>query len=139
MSQSLFLTKYTSDDNDHLYEDTSDCIETSFISPFLLQEIEKKAPLIEINIFEEKGSNESFKIDCLNNDSIEDLTERLEEIFIRMIEEHGVRKGDDSKFLSPSELQDLITDFRTITNVIYLLSLKSKKYRDDPSILITVG
>ncbi|CAN2041820.1 conserved hypothetical protein [Candidatus Magnetomoraceae bacterium gMMP-15] len=161
MSNYLNLVKYQTDKNEKFYEEGCELIESVFITPALLQEIESYFPLVELDVHEEEGTDEKYKIECFDNKDISNILNNLLEDFFLVLHE-SKKILDSSKnikfkavetsikkpmtYLFPllkknikADLQLSIDRFRTITNVIYIFKLKKDKYENDSSTVLKIG
>ena len=135
MSQYIFLTQFESDSSGVLYEEESSVIESTFIFALLLENIEKQWPLVEKQVYEEKEENENFLIRYIDGSSVKEIIIWLENLFINLLNRSPTDKNNKEnsneltkqEFIEKGELNKLIEQFRTITNLIQLLKLKEEK------------
>ncbi|TVU80994.1 MULTISPECIES: hypothetical protein [Pseudoalteromonas] len=152
MSQSINLVAYQANENGKLYESKTDLIETVFITPSLLSELQKASPLIKKNIFETVGSEDHYSIECFNDSEIEGAIKKLEEVFLSILASDGKKllgqesKKDSNKLallssehIASGDLDDSINRFRTLTNVINVFKLKHNQYSSDASVVLKLG
>lgn len=147
MSKSLNLVKYQTDDGGNIFEEYSELVEYVFISPSLIKEIESTFPLIKRKVFEEKGSEERYEIECFDEKDNLKIYVKLEEIFIIILENEckeilGTSETSKSKsvgHIKKTDIQLSVDRFRTITNVINIFKLKNEKYENDSSAVLKIG
>lgn len=152
MSQSINLVVYEASDDGKLYETNTYLIETAFVTPALLEELQNKFPLIERKVFEVIGSEEHYSIECFNESDIEEAIKRLEEIFLSILKSDGEKLLDKedsqdsgnlpsfhSGHLKSSDIGDSINRFRTLTNIINIFKLKKNQYGSDTSVVLKLG
>lgn len=152
MSLSINLVKYEAANDGKLYETKADLIETAFVTSSLLEELKNQFSLTEKNIFEVLGSEDHYSIDCFNDSDIEAAIRKLEEIFMSILKSdgeklHGEMEADASENLPsrhpehiiPKDIEDSISRFRTLTNLIYVFKLKHNQFRADDSAVLKVG
>jgi hypothetical protein len=152
MSKNINLVIYATDNNEKLYEKSSELIETAFISNDLLKEIEKDWPLIKKSVFELAGSEDHYLIECFDDSKIRDILGKLETLFVILLKNESEKILDLTDIVDSSQLPALPFDhnqtknlemsilrFRTITNVINIFKLKSNKYTNDASAVLKIG
>ncbi|NWO06605.1 MAG: hypothetical protein HLX50_13225 [Alteromonadaceae bacterium] len=152
MSQSINLVAYEASDDGKLYETKTSLIETAFVTPVLLDELQKKFPLIERNVFEVVGSEEYYSIECFNDSDIEEAIKKLEDIFLSILKSDGEKLLDKevsqdsenlpslhSGHIKSSDINDSINRFRTLTNIINIFKLKKNQYGSDTSVVLKLG
>lgn len=147
MSVTLNLVKYKSDDDGNLYEEGYETVDTVFISPALISELENDFPLEEINLYEDEELDNYYSINCLPKDKAGEIYSKLEKLFITVLM-HEAKYYTESKEPSGSKevgsKKDIdiglsVDRLRTITNVIYLVRLKKDKFFDEPSVVLKLG
>ncbi|WOG28429.1 hypothetical protein [Endozoicomonas sp. 8E] len=152
MSLSINLVKYEAANDGKLYETNADLIETAFVTSSLLEELKNQFSLAEKNIFEALGSEDHYSIDCFNDSDVEAAIRKLEEIFLSILKSdgkklHGKMEPDapenlPSKYSDPissEDIEDSISRFRTLTNLINVFKLKHDQFRKDDSAVLKVG
>ncbi len=132
MSTNLTLIKYRLGSNGHPLEDSGEVIASSFISAELFSELVEIAPLATLDIYEEEGSDEYSNTECLHNEKIPEILAFVKAKFINLFEEKksSIFENNDN------ELDDLISKFRSITNLYQLLEIKNIKYMNDVTAII---
>ncbi|ELE6493773.1 MULTISPECIES: hypothetical protein [Enterobacteriaceae] len=152
MSQSINLVAYESASDGRIYETKTELIETAFISTALLKELKKEFPLVERKIYEVLGADEHYSIECFNDADIERILVKLEEMFLSVLKSDSERllgKTDfqddknlpsaQSTYIKSSDISESISRFRTLSNIIYIFSLKNSKYSGDNSVVLKLG
>ena len=147
MSKSLNLVKYQTDENGNIYENGYVLVESVFISPDLMLEIERCFPLVKMRVLEEEGSDDAYEIECFDEKDSLSMAKKLRDLFILVLKNEyeqniGSSNISESKSVDHIEntnLQTSIDRFRTITNVISIIDLKNEKYENDFSAVLKVG
>lgn len=147
MSATLNLVKYKSDDDGNLYEEGYEIVDTVFISPDLISELENDFSLEEVKLYEDGRLGEYYSINCFPIDKTVEIYLKLEKMFITVLmhEAEGCtenKESSGSKEVSSKKEFDIglsVDRFRTITNVIYLVRLKRDKFLDDSSVVLKLG
>ncbi|MGI9281878.1 MAG: hypothetical protein ACR2PX_19930 [Endozoicomonas sp.] len=152
MSLSINLVKYEAANDGKLYETKTDLIETAFVTSSLLGELKSQFSLTERTIFEVLGSEDHYSIECFNDSDIEAAIRKLEEIFLSILKSDGKRLYDNievnnskklpstlSDHISSKDIEDSISRFRTLTNLINVFKLKRNQFSSDDSVVLKVG
>ncbi len=152
MSQNINLVAYEAGNDGKLYETKTDLIETVFITPSLLSELQKASPLTKRNIFETAGSEDHYSIECFNDSEVEEAIKKLEEVFLSILASDGKKllgqenEKDSNKLhlpssehIAPRDLDKSINRFRTLTNIINVFKLKHNQYSSDSSVVLKLG
>lgn len=152
MSHSINLVAYGKTKDGMLSEsETVELIETSFITPALLDELELATPLATRDVYGPAGSTVDYSIKCFNDADIEHAINKLKSMFLTTLEADAQKlltQGGESTKTIPigyvklgdsSAIDEAISRFRIITNVIYIFELKHKKYARDDSVVVKLG
>lgn len=126
MSQIISLVQYNYH-NEKLYEENSETIETSFISEDCIDIIRESVGTAII--YEDKGSDESYEIDCVGN--IAENMKLYEDKFIELFEDKDIKNNE--------HISNSINLFRTLTNVYHIFWLKNEKFSNNDDVLIKLG
>lgn len=136
MSQNLSLVQYAHLDDGKLSEEKSIVIESAFLPPHLLTEIERNFPLTTRDLFDNNGQYSS-SIDCFRSDACPGILEMLEREFVRLFEadEHqGLRE-----LLVQSSIEEAIAAFRSLTNLHHVIWLKENKFPCADNAVLQLG
>lgn len=135
MSTNFTLIKYQLGTNGRYLEDSGERIASSFISEETLQDLIKVAPLAKLTIYEEDGSDKFSESDCLQNEKIIEVLNFVKNRFIVMIKKTEISaiESNDESFI------ETISEFRSITNLYYLLETKHAKYQSDDTVIVKLG
>ena len=126
MSTIISLVQYDHDD-EKLYEDNSELIDSAYISEDLINIISES--IDTVIIYEDNNSDEYFEIDCINN--IEKNIKLFEDKFLEFLKDNNLKNHEN--------ISQSIDLFRTLTNVHYIFCLKNKNFRNNDNVLIKIG
>lgn len=126
MSTIISLVQYDHDD-EKLYEDNSELIDSAYISEDLINIISES--INTVIIYEDNNSDEYFEIDCINN--IEKNIKLFEDKFLEFLKDNNLKNHEN--------ISQSIDLFRTLTNVHYIFCLKNKNFRNNDNVLIKIG
>lgn len=135
MSNNLTLIKYRLGSNGRHIEESGEVIASSFVSDDLLSELIKIAPLATLNIYEEEGSDEYSDTECLHNEKLSEILSLVKKVFIGLLETERAPNFENNE----DEFRNLISEFRSITNLYQLLEIKYLKYKNDDTVIIKLG
>lgn len=135
MSTNLILMKYQLGINGRYLEDSGERIASSFISEEDLSDLIKVAPLAKLIIYEEDGSDDSSEAECLQNEKIIEALSFVKNKFIDLLKktETSVIENEDAAMI------EALSEFRSITNLHYLLDIKYTKYQSDDTVIVKLG
>jgi hypothetical protein len=152
VAKSINLVEYATGDDGRLYETKTELIETAFVSSYLLEELLNHFSLVERNIFEAVGSEEHYPIECFDDSDVESVIGKLEEIFILILKSDSERilnKCDRSGaenlpaptqgYITSKDVEESISRFRTLTNIINVFQLKHNQYSRNASVVLKIG
>lgn len=128
MSKNLFLVQY----QDQSYcDDTSETLDQVYLSEELYEKIQEYVKSKEI--LETKNSTYKILISYIENDDIANIVKNiLIPAWIREIE-----KADTN--LIDNNIERIMSSSGNISNILDLLNLKRKNYKDDSNVLVMVG
>jgi hypothetical protein len=136
MSQNLSLVQYQTDEKGNLYDDNSNIIESAFITPELIDLIEKEKLLEDKPLLEETGATESFEVKCIENSSLNKALSILENEYVS----HVLEAANKLKSVFNSdEVYSLMNESRTITNLQHVIKLKKEKFEHNPNVVLKLG
>jgi hypothetical protein len=135
MSQSLSLVEYQADENGNLYEEDCHVIESAFITPEVINSIEKQ--LEDKPLLEEIGTTASSVMKCLENSSLDKVLSILEMEFIKFIASEPANNA--KSLVVRDEISSLINEFRTISNLYHVIKLKKEKFENYPNVVLKLG
>ena len=136
MSQNLSLVQYQADEKGNLYDDNSNIIESAFITPQLIDLIEKEKLLEDKSLLEETGTMESFDVKCIENSSLNKALSILENEYVS----HVLEAANKLKSVFNSdEVYSLMNECRTITNLQHVIKLKKDKFEHNPNVVLKLG
>jgi len=136
MSQNLSLVQYQADEKGNLYDDNSNIIESAFITPELIELIEKEKLLADKPLLEETGTTESFEVKCIENSSLNKALSILENEYVS----HVLEAANKLKSVFNSdEVYSLMNETRTITNLQHVIKLKKEKFEHNPNVVLKLG
>jgi len=137
MSQNLFLVKYQMDEKGNPYEDKCEIIESAFITPELVNLIEKEKLLEDKRLLEEIETVEFSNITCIENYSLNKALEILQDEFIQLI----LKTSDKLKSVvfNSDEISSSMDEYRTITNLQHIIKLKKDKFEHSPNVVLKLG
>lgn len=135
MSTTLTLIKYNLGIDGRYLEDSGERIASSFISEENLNSLIQKVSLAKLTIYEEDGSDKCSEVDCLHNEEIFEALIVIKKIFIGLLkraDEFVVENSDE-------KLNEALSEFRSLTNIHYLLEIKHTKYQTDDTAIVKLG
>lgn len=135
VSTNLTLIKYQLAADGRYLEESGERIASTFISEEILHDLIEITPLAKLTIYEEEGSDESSEADCLQNEKIFESLNFVKTQFINLISEAKISELESAD----ESLIKSISDFRSITNLYYLLEIKHDKYQSDDSVVVKMG
>jgi hypothetical protein len=152
VSLNINLVEYQAGDDGKLYETKTELIESSFVTKSLLNKLQQSFPLVERNVFEEVGSQDHYTIECFADSDVESIIKLLEEIFLSVLKSDSEKLLNkvsspntetlptlSSEHINSNELNDSISRFRTLTNVINIFMLKHTQYGSNASVVLKMG
>jgi hypothetical protein len=120
----------------NLYDDKSNIIESAFITPELIELIEKEKLLANKPLLEETGTTESFEVKCIENSSLNKALSVLENEFMRLLSDASNKL---KSVFNSDETSSLMNEFRTITNLQHVIKLKKEKFEHNPNVVLKLG
>ncbi len=136
MSQNLSLVQYKVDEKGNLYDDDSNIIESAFITPELINLIEKEKLLEDKSLLEEIGTMESFEVKCIENSSLNKALSVLENEFMTLSSDASNKL---KSVFNNDEISSLMNEFRTITNLHHVIKLKKDKFEHNTNVVLKLG
>lgn len=136
MSQNLSLVQYRVDEKGNLYDDNSNIIESAFITPELIDLIEKEKLLEGKSLFEETGTAEYFDVKCIENSSLNKALSILENEYVRHVLEAANKLKN---VFNSNEVSSLMNESRIITNLQHVIKLKKEKFEHNPNVVLKLG
>nr|WP_180319476.1 hypothetical protein [Delftia acidovorans] len=152
MSQSINLVAYGITKEGMLSEwKTVELIEAAFVTPALLDELKLVAPIAKRGVSGSTDSTADYSIECFDAADIESAIKKLKDMFLITLESDASKlliideestkalaatNGNDA---NSSAIDEAISRFRTITNVIHIFKLKHDKYANDDSVVVKMG
>ncbi len=136
MSQNLLLVQYQVDEEGNLYDDNSNIIESAFITPELIDLIEKEKLLEDKPLLEETGTAEYFEVKCIENSSLNKALSILENEYVRHVLEAANRLKN---VFNSDEVSFLMNESRIITNLQHVIKLKKEKFEHNPNVVLKLG
>ena len=134
MTVNLFLCKYPEDSTDRYIEDTEEVIESCFIDEGILQDL--KNYMCEQEIFDEEGKKVVNTIQHIKHDEIKTVIEKMQKLFLNKRYEKISRKELEK---TPELITTVMGEFRTITNIVFLLQIKYDNYLTNNRVLVQLG
>ena len=152
MSQSINLVAYGITKDGMLSESKKvELIEAAFVTPALLDELKLVAPLAKRDVSGSTDSTVDYSIECFDAANIESAIKKLKNMFLIILESDASKlliKDEEStkaltvthgKDANSSAIDEAISRFRVITNVIHIFELKHIKYASDDSVIVKMG
>lgn len=133
MAVNLFLCKYPENSTDRYIEDTGDVIEGCFIDKNTLQDLENY--MCEQETFDKEGKKVANTIQYIKHDEIKTVIEKMQKLFLKRYGEIPRKELEKN----PELLTTVMREFRTITNIVFLLQIKYYNYLTDNRVLVQLG
>jgi len=145
MPVDFYLVKYELDPDGAYIDTSSDLICSITVSDEIYDAImatEHGDPpqISSLEVFEETDKNKSFEVDCFQPNDVSKIRDRLREIFRDKVSAAAREFENSSTDLPGSEsLERYFSQFRAITGLDELLSLKVMSYGTDAGVVVRVA
>lgn len=137
MSKNVTIMNYEVDKAGHIYEPNGKIVETAFIPPVLI-DVFRSMDFIRIRrLFEMMGGEDFLEIECIDDIHVDDIIILLESELVKVITSDEA--GSIKDLLVKEEMDFLMRELRTITNLHHLFKLKRDNFSSHPGSVIKIG